>query len=136
MTLAGALWPRPREFIKVRKHFSEQEFQIADDVRLRAHCLLQQDPGAAPTMLVVHGLEGSSSSPDIVNLAAKAYLASMNVICINLRNCGDTLHMCPNLYNGGMSDDLLSIVRQLLNSGHKNIYPVGYSLGGNIVLKL
>jgi predicted alpha/beta-fold hydrolase len=136
MTLAGAFWPRPREFSKVRKHFVEQEFQIADDVRLRAHCLLQKDESAAATLLVVHGLEGSSSSPDIMNLAAKAYLAKMNVVCINLRNCGDTLHLCPNLYNGGMSDDLLKVVGQLRNRGHRDIYAVGYSLGGNIVLKL
>ncbi|HEY9685122.1 MAG TPA: alpha/beta fold hydrolase [Oculatellaceae cyanobacterium] len=136
MTIAAALWPRGRSG-QPNSRFRQRYFQLAPDVQLLAECHIESKHADHPTLVIVHGLEGSSRSPDILNLSTKAIAAEMNVVCLNLRNCGDTLHLCPNLYNGGMSEDVLKVLEELRTVDKlTNIFLVGYSLGGNIVLKL
>ena len=136
MTIAAALWPRGRAG-QSNGRFSQRYFKLAPDVQLLAECHIDPKRSEHPTLVIVHGLEGSSRSPDILNLSTKAIAAGMNVVCLNLRNCGDTLHLCPSLYNGGMSEDVLKVVDELTAVDQlTNIFVVGYSLGGNIVLKL
>ena len=86
--------------------------------------------------IIVHGLEGSSSSGYVLGLAAKALSLGFSVVRLNLRNCGNTLHLTPTLYNAGQSADLLKVISWLSQCrGQQNQYLVGYSLGGNLVLK-
>ena len=136
MTIAAALWPRWYSR-RVSHPFQSRYFELAPDVQVLAECHIVPNDTARPTLVIIHGLEGSSRSPDILNLASKCAAAHMNVICLNLRNCGNTLHLCPGLYNGGMSDDVRLVLKELRErDGLTNIFVVGYSLGGNIVLKL
>jgi predicted alpha/beta-fold hydrolase len=136
MTIAAALWPRGRAG-QPNGRFRQRYFHLAPDVQLLAECHIDSKWAGHPTLVIIHGLEGSSRSPDILNLSTKAIAAEMNVVCLNLRNCGDTLHLCPNLYNGGMSEDVLMVLEELTSVDKlTNIFLVGYSLGGNIVLKL
>ncbi len=136
MTIAAALWPR-RKTAVLEKKFKARHFRLAPNVQLLADCYFHSSARKLPTLLIVHGLEGSSRSPDILNLAAKAFVAEMNVVCLNLRNCGDTLHLSQSLYNGGMSEDIRAVLEQLQREdGLSRFYLAGYSLGGNIVLKL
>lgn len=70
-------------------------------------------------------------------IARKGFEKGFNVIRMNLRNCGDTEHLTPTLYHGGLSEDLREVVGQLIErDGIKRMALVGYSLGGNMVLKL
>jgi predicted alpha/beta-fold hydrolase len=136
MTIAAALWPRKNPGAMLKK-FSVRHFEVAPGTQLLAECLLEPSAPRRPTLVIVHGLEGSSRSPDILNLAVKAAAARMNVVCLNLRCCGNTMHLSPTLYNGGMSDDVMMVVKALKEGdGLQNIFLVGYSLGGNIILKL
>ena len=69
-------------------------------------------------------------------MAAKAYLAGFNVIRMNQRTCGGTDHLTPTLYNSGLSSDYRAITRELSKSdGLDRIWLVGYSMGGNLLLK-
>jgi predicted alpha/beta-fold hydrolase len=69
-------------------------------------------------------------------IAAKAYRAGFNVVRMNQRTCGGTEHLTPTLYNSGLSQDYRAIVRELAHlDGLERIWLVGYSLGGNLVLK-
>jgi predicted alpha/beta-fold hydrolase len=104
---------------------------------LLAHCSWQSDPQTHPTLLVVHGLEGSSDSPYMIGTADKAIAAGFNVIRLNLRNCGETFHLTPTIYHAGLTDDLRQLVAELSNNdGLNELYLAGFSLGGNMVLKL
>jgi len=86
--------------------------------------------------VLVHGLEGSSQSFYIVGLAEKALAAGANVVRLNLRNCGGTLHLTPTLYNAGLSQDITRVVEYLVRErGLGDLFLIGYSLGGNLVLK-
>jgi predicted alpha/beta-fold hydrolase len=89
------------------------------------------------TIVLVHGLEGSSDSQYIQGLAARAWDAGCNVIRMNMRNCGDTDHLTPTLYHSGLSGDVGAVVEHFTKIHDlKRVALVGYSMGGNLVLKL
>lgn len=111
-------------------------FTVAANVRLLGHCHWQPDPPAAPTIVLVHGLEGSSESHYMLGMAAKASRLGFNVVRLNQRNCGGTEHLATTLYHSGLSDDILAVLEDLTGR-HKlgRLWMVGYSMGGNLVLR-
>jgi hypothetical protein len=87
--------------------------------------------------VIVHGLEGSSDSQYVIGTGSKAWDAGMNVVRMNMRNCGGTEHHTPTLYNSGMSSDVGGIVKALSDDERLGcIALAGFSMGGNLVLKL
>jgi predicted alpha/beta-fold hydrolase len=89
------------------------------------------------TVLIVHGLEGSSESAYMVGCTHKALAAGMNVVRMNVRNCGGTEGLSPTLYHSGLSADIGAVARALLSEKHlERLALVGFSMGGNLVLKL
>jgi len=88
-------------------------------------------------VIAVHGLEGSSDSQYLRGIAAKALAAGMNAVRMNQRNCGGTDSLAPTLYHSGLSGDVGAVAEALIRSeGLRRIALVGYSMGGNLVLKL
>jgi len=134
-TLAAFAWPRRRRFRS--DDDEERYFQIAPDVQLLAHCRWQANPEGHATVVIWHGIEGSSASTYMLSTAHKAFQAGLNVIRMNLRSCGGTEHLTPTIYHGGLSEDLRLVLDQLIKeAGLSRIVVVGFSLGGNQVLKL
>lgn len=87
-------------------------------------------------LIIIHGLEGSSDSKYIQNLALQARQSKMNVVAMNLRGCSGEPNLLYPSYHSGQTDDLETVVKYLLNTGqYKNIFLTGYSLGGNQILK-
>jgi predicted alpha/beta-fold hydrolase len=88
-------------------------------------------------VVLVHGLEGSSDSQYIQGLAARAWEAGCNVVRMNMRNCGDTDTLTPTLYHSGLSEDVGAVVRHFAQAqALSRVALIGYSMGGNLVLKL
>ncbi len=134
-TLAAFAWPRRRKFKAV--HDRERIFQTAPDVKVLAHCRWQQNRTAHPTMVIWHGIEGSSDSTYMLSIAQKSFSEGFNVIRMNLRTCGGTEHLTPTIYHGGLTEDLRAVVSELIGrDGLSRLCLVGISLGGNLVLKL
>lgn len=101
------------------------------------HCRWHADRRAHPTLLLVHGLEGSSESIYMLGTALKAHRAGFNVLRLNFRTCGNTLHLSETLYNSGMSPDLRALIAELIERDKlDDIFLGGFSLGGNMSLKL
>ncbi|MBI2682143.1 MAG: alpha/beta fold hydrolase [Acidobacteriales bacterium] len=114
-------------------------FQVEPDVKILCHCHWQPEDRRrdAMTVVVVHGLEGSSESQYAHGVGSKAWAEGWNVVRMNMRNCGGTEHLAPTLYHSGLSQDVGAVVRELTEKdGLKRIGLVGYSMGGNLVLKL
>jgi uncharacterized protein len=135
-TLAAYAWPRTYRF---RREPADEErlFEIKPDVKVMAHCRWQTDRRKHSTILIWHGMEGSTSSIYMIATADKAFRAGFNVVRVNFRNCGGTEHLTSTLYHGGLSDDLRAVVKELIEQdGLKRIFLLGFSLGGNLVLKL
>ena len=88
-------------------------------------------------MVIWHGMEGSTNSVYMWSIAHKAFAAGFNVVRVNYRNCGGTEHLTTTLYHGGLTIDLKVVIEELIAKDHlSKIFPVGFSLGGNMVLKL
>ena len=90
-----------------------------------------------PTLLLLHGLEGSSLAHYIAGISDKAWAAGWNVVRLNQRNCGNTEHLSRGLYHSGLTHDPLFVIRELIRTeGIRQMAVAGYSLGGNLTLKL
>ena len=110
----------------------------ADFAEVLCACHWQPTPDfrCAPTVIIVHGLEGSIESNYVIGAGSKAWAAGMNVVRMNMRNCGGTESLTPTLYHSGLSADLAAIVRTLTAQDQlRTIALVGFSMGGNLVLK-
>jgi predicted alpha/beta-fold hydrolase len=136
-TLAAYAWPRRYRFKRLTVKDEERLFEVEPSVRVMAHCRWQKDRSQHSTIVVWHGMEGSTSSVYMLAMAEKAFRAGFNVVRVNYRNCGGTERLGPTLYHGGMSGDLRTVIDELISKdGLKRIFPIGFSLGGNMVLKL
>ena len=70
-------------------------------------------------------------------LADKAFASGLNVVLLNQRNCGDTEHLSRGLYHSGLSADPATVIRELVDVDRLPAFAVvGYSLGGNLGLRL
>jgi uncharacterized protein len=100
-------------------------------------CHWQPSPSQCLTILLVHGLEGSANSQHVLGNSTRAWAAGCNVIRMNMRNCGGTEDLSPTLYHSGLSGDVAAIMQTLAREKGLNAFAlVGYSMGGNLVLKL
>jgi uncharacterized protein len=115
----------------------ERLVEVAPGIRVLCHCHWQKNRSAALTLIIVHGLEGSSDSQYMRGIAEKALAAGMNAIRFNQRNCGGTAALAPVLYHSGLSNDVGAVAREVIErDGVSRLALVGFSMGGNIVLKL
>jgi predicted alpha/beta-fold hydrolase len=132
-TVASFLIPR-----RFRLPASEERLiEVAPGVEVLCHCHWQTDRASALTVIIVHGLEGSSESQYMLGFTEKALAAGMNVIRYNQRNCGGTDALAPVLYHSGLSNDVAVVAREVIaRDGVSRLALVGFSMGGNIVLKL
>jgi predicted alpha/beta-fold hydrolase len=129
-------WAKRRHFPDL-PHPEERFFDVAPDARVLAHCNWQPDRGSRLTLLLLHGLEGSSLAHYMCGLADKAWKAGWNVVRLNQRNCGNTEHLSRGLYHSGLTDDPRVVLRELAErDGLERFAVAGYSLGGNLALKL
>jgi predicted alpha/beta-fold hydrolase len=86
--------------------------------------------------VLVHGLEGSGEAGYIRSMAHAGLEAGYTVHRFHMRTCGGTAHLCGTLYHAGLTSDLLAVVKNLQSQNGAPVHLVGYSLGGNVVLKL
>jgi len=129
-------WAKPRQFPRLPAP-SERYFDVARDARVLAHCHWHERPQQHPTLLLLHGLEGSSQAHYMCGISDKAWAAGWNVVRLNQRNCGNTEHLSRGLYHSGLTDDPLFVMRELIErEGIREMAVAGYSLGGNLTLKL
>lgn len=134
-TIAAYAWPRRFRFVS--ESDEERLFEVAPGVRVLAHCRWQAARNEHPTIVIWHGIEGSTSSNYMQAIAEKGSHAGFNVIRVNFRNCGGTEHLTNTIYHGGLSADLAAVVKELIEQDHiSRLFLVGFSLGGNLVLKL
>lgn len=134
MTLYG--WGNPRYFPNLPAP-TVRYFDVAPDARVLAHCHWQPRPWAQPTIIALHGLNGSSSAHYMLGVAAKAFARGMNVVRLNQRNCGGTERLSTGLFHSGLTADAKHVIAELMEvDGIETIAVAGYSLGGNLALKL
>ncbi len=131
-TIASFLIPRDIHLPPAEERLVE----VASGIKVRCWCRWQADKTAALTLIVVHGLEGSSDSQYMKGVARNALAAGMNVVLMNQRNCGGMDYFAPTLYNSSLSSDVAAVARHVIeNDGISRFALAGFSMGGNLVLK-
>ncbi len=140
-TIAGNFLPRPNHLPPCTSELVEvspaQHGQIASQVLCHCHWQPADVLAERLTVILLHGLEGSSASQYVLGNANKMWRAGFNVVRMNMRNCGGTEALSPTLYHSGLSGDVAAVMSGLTaRFGLTRIALTGYSMGGNLVLKL
>jgi hypothetical protein len=132
-TLAGNFWSRPK--VDQRWPVEAVIYRTEPDVEVLVHA--QRPDGAARGEIIfVHGLEGSSAAGYARSMSYAALEAGYATHRFNMRSCGGTENLALSNYHSGQTSDLLHVVRERRKKSDLPIYLVGFSLGGNVVLKL
>jgi predicted alpha/beta-fold hydrolase len=132
-TIASFLLPRKIQLPPAE----ERLIQVVPGIKVRCWCRWQPDRRSVLTAIVVHGLEGSSESQYMQGVARDALAAGMNVVLMNQRNCGGMDRYAPTLYNSSLSADVATVAQSVVESdGLAAFALIGFSMGGNLVLKL
>ena len=97
-------------------------------------------PDAAPLLVILHGLEGSAESSYARMLMEAARDRGWRSCVLHFRDCGDYRNRLPRRYHAGETNDLRFFLNQLQSKRDASQNPgpllaVGYSLGGNVLLK-
>jgi predicted alpha/beta-fold hydrolase len=132
LTIAANYWRRPMD--TERFPVEVKLYDTEPGVRVLVHSQRPSGPPAAE-VIVVHGLEGSSQAGYAQSLAHELLHAGWAAHRFNMRSCGGTEHLSGgSLYHSGQTSDLLAVLRQI--KAEAPIFLAGFSLGGNVVLKL
>ncbi|HEX4998742.1 MAG TPA: alpha/beta fold hydrolase [Terriglobia bacterium] len=134
MTVAGTLkWRRYPDL----PPGEPRRFRVDHETEVLAICHWQPEPRIHPTIVILHGLEGSVNSSYMRGIAEKAVRSGFNAVRLNQRGCGESEHLTPTLYHSGLSQDLRSVVLELSErDALSEIIVCGYSMGGNLALKM
>lgn len=133
-TIAGALL-RPKPGLPLKR----RRFEIPDgdflDVDFLAGASFNKN-SKAPLVLILHGLEGSSKASYVQALLAGLQKRGIAGAAMNMRMCSGEPNRLKQTYHSGKTEDLDFLIRQCLKEfPEREIYLVGYSIGGNIILK-
>lgn len=89
------------------------------------------------TVVLVHGLCGSHKSPNLVRMARRLEPMGVRSVRFNMRGCGSGRGMARKIYHSGRSEDIFEVLKTLKKETPESpIVLIGFSLGGNVVLKL
>ncbi len=132
-TIAGNFWSRPK--VDARWPVEAVRYRTEPDVEVLVH---SQRPDGPPRgeIIFVHGLEGSSAAGYARSMSYAALDSGYVTHRFNMRSCGGTEHLALSNYHSGQTSDLLYVVRERRRQSELPLFLVGFSLGGNVVLKL
>jgi predicted alpha/beta-fold hydrolase len=131
LTILGNFWPRKYDFAP----FPMESRLVRTDEDTQVLVQTQRPKGnAVGEVVLIHGLEGAGDAGYIVSMAWAALQAGFVAHRFHMRTCGGTQAHCRTLYHGGLTSDL----RVFLEGLHRGFprFLIGFSLGGNVALKL
>jgi predicted alpha/beta-fold hydrolase len=135
-TIVGRYWGGSHGRMEATRH----EIELPDGDRL---VVLETVPPwrgvAQPTAVLVHGLAGCAEAAYVVRLGRRLVQHGIRVVRVNMRGAGTGFGLARGIYHAGRSDDLREVVAWVNRRTQGEGSPVGligFSLGGNLVLKL
>jgi len=132
-TLAGNFWARPKT--EHRWPVEPVIYCTEPGVQVLVHTQ-RPESQARGEVILVHGLEGSSDAGYARSMAYAALEAGYMTHRFNMRSCGGTENLALSNYHSGQTCDLLYVVRERKRQSGLPLFVTGFSLGGNVALKL
>lgn len=115
-------------------HYSRERLELSDGDFLDLDWFAQQPSG--PLTLVMHGLEGCSHSHYVRGLVTELAKRGIRSVVMHHRGCSGEPNRLLRSYHAGETTDVATVVQELRKREPTTpIAVVGYSLGGNILLK-
>jgi uncharacterized protein len=133
LTIAGNFWPRkidPARFPAARKQY---KIDAGNTILVYEH---QPQTTSRGQIVFLHGLEGSADAGYIQSFAQEALLRGFGVHRTNFRTCGGTEHLCETMYHSGLTGDTRFILQRVRERNLGPVFLAGFSMGGNVALKL
>lgn len=88
-----------------------------------------------PTIILFHGFEGSSRSHYSKRLMYHIEQIGWRGVVPHYRGCSEEINRRPTFYHAGETEDMKFIINEVKLRTDKELFAVGVSLGGNILLK-
>lgn len=133
-TIAGNFWRR--EIDTARFPPVRVEYRIDSKTVVVAVEHQPDTPTCLGQVVLLHGLEGSSDARYVVSLSQEALKRGYAVHRLNMRSCGGTEHLSQTMYHSGLTSDTKSVLQEIRKRTQGPLFLVGFSLGGNVSLKL
>ncbi|TAF64805.1 MAG: alpha/beta hydrolase [Cytophagales bacterium] len=125
----------PSELRRIKQiHYHRERISTPDHDFLDIDWLFATQK-ATQAVIVSHGLEGDTQRPYMKGMARALTIAGYDVATWNYRSCSGEMNLTRRLYHGGVTDDLETVIRHVIQKGYTSIHLVGFSLGANITLK-
>lgn len=133
LTIFGNFARRTLDLSRFPVH--EQRIETEPGIQILVH---SHQPTGRPKgeLILIHGLEGSSHAGYVRSMSQLALQNGYAVHRTNMRSCGGTDEHCRTMYHAGLTDDTLAIARRVREQTEAPVFLAGYSLGGNVALKL
>ena len=128
-TILRSLLPAP----KTPSHTPES-LDLPDGDFLELHWHLPH-PTSAPLAILCHGLEGHAHASYMLTMVAALHATQCNALTWSYRGCGTLPNRLPRSYHSGATEDLAAVVDHTLSRTSGPIFLIGFSLGGNLILK-
>jgi len=132
-TVMAHLWKRDGE--EDRFPLRRRIYDTEPGIRVLVESQCPEGPCRGDIVLV-HGLEGSGAAGYVRGLSGAALRAGFAAHRFHMRTCGGTERLSHTLYHAGLTSDLAEVLRGLQRDSRGPVFLVGFSLGGNVVLKL
>lgn len=88
-------------------------------------------------ILICHGLESSSNAKYVCGMVRALNGLGWDALALNLRGCSGEPNYLPRSYHSGVTEDVIAVLEHVVETcSYRRIVLLGFSLGGNIVLKL
>ncbi len=131
LTILGNFWPRKLDFSAYA--YESKFYRTEPDVQVLVQTHRPENP--VGQLVMIHGLEGGGDAGYIRTLAHLALENGLIAHRFHMRTCGGTAHLCNTLYHAGLTSDLLAFLK-MTRIDALPTYVAGFSLGGNVTLKL
>jgi len=128
-TVWGAIGPLGSRLLPQRRRWELPDGDFLD---------VDEHPAAsgAPILVVLHGLESSSRSSQVVRLLRAAHRCGWRGVGVNFRSCSGALNRLRRSYHAGETADLAWIIQRVIaEHPGASVCCAGFSLGGNVLLK-
>jgi predicted alpha/beta-fold hydrolase len=138
-TLGASLpfWAPPRTFRPAQDEGLRIPLPGGGGGALHARAYWHEGKGPRPTVVLVHGVGGSSESRYLTRAAVSLYRAGWNTVRLDLRGAGGSIHDAPNLYHAGLTEDpAAALAFVACDPRTSGVALVGFSLGGHVLLRL
>ena len=114
-----------------------ERFNLSDGDFVEAYWHKNKPTDTRPIVILFHGLAGSFNSPYIKGIMKALYKKGFASVLMHFRGCSGKANLLPRSYHSGDTADAKAWIEYLsLNYKNSDLYAIGYSIGGNMLLKL